>query len=435
MASLVKIGEWYSVRYKGSDGKEKKLALKIRDEKRARQAVQHVEELVEAERSDSRAARTTVAWVEKQEIGLQRRLEKAGLIKLQGDTQSNVATVGQLLDGYAKLRSDVKQSTATFYGHTIRNLKEFFGAEAPLAKIRPGDADEFKLWLLADEKEEIERKGRTLKGQGLATGTANRRCTLAGQFFRAADRKGLIKGNPFAGVGGMVKSNKSRMRYISTEDSAAVLDACPDAEWRLIFALSRFGGLRTPSEQDALRWEDVNWAQNRILVHSPKTEHHEGGESRFVPIFPELRPHLERAWEDAEPGAKYVLAKYRGRKNLRTRFQKIIKRAGRTPWPKLFQNLRSTRQTELINQGFSIHLVCAWLGNKTAVALEHYAQVTDEDFAKAAGEPSPNLVPKLVHDVSVTGTNAQQASLLPAGLLRNFDNPLPDQWATQDSNL
>ncbi|MBA3315394.1 MAG: hypothetical protein H0T47_19170 [Planctomycetaceae bacterium] len=64
---------------------------------------------------------------------------------------------------------------------------------------------------------------------------------------------------------------------------------------------------------------------------SPKTEYHEGKASRLVPLFPELRPHLESAWELAERGALYVVAQYRNRANLRTRFEKIIKRAGLKP--------------------------------------------------------------------------------------------------------
>ena len=41
-------------------------------------------------------------------------------------------------------------------------------------------------------------------------------------------------------------ANKGRQRFISREDAQKVLDACPDAEWRLIFSLCRYGGLRCP---------------------------------------------------------------------------------------------------------------------------------------------------------------------------------------------
>ena len=83
---------------------------------------------------------------------------------------------------------------------------------------------------------------------------------------------------------------------------AQVLAACPDHEWCLLLALARYGGLRTPSEPLALEWADVNWERNRFRVVAPKTEHQDGGE-RWVPLFPELRPHLEEAFDRAAPGS------------------------------------------------------------------------------------------------------------------------------------
>jgi integrase len=74
-----------------------------------------------------------------------------------------------------------------------------------------------------------------------------------------------------------------------------VIDACPDAQWKLIFALVRFGGLRCPTEVLSLAWDDVNWEHNRVRAPSPKTERYAGGESRLIPLFPELRPHLLEA--------------------------------------------------------------------------------------------------------------------------------------------
>ena len=68
--------------------------------------------------------------------------------------------------------------------------------------------------------------------------------------------------------------------------------------------------------------------------------------------------------------------------NLRTPFLRILRKAKVKPWTKLFQNQRSSRETELLKE-FPVHVVCAWLGNTPRVALKHYAQVTDEAFKKA----------------------------------------------------
>src|SRR5690606_31575433 len=152
----------------------------------------------------------------------------------------------------------------------------------------------------------------------------------------------------------------------------------------LIFALARYGGLRIPSEIQGLEWSHVLWAQNKILIHSPKTEHHDGKAQRLIPIFPELRPYLEEAHQQAKDRERYVVTATRRRGELsaayiRKRMLQIIKNSGVLPWPKLFQNCRSTRQTELENQ-YASHKVCVWMGNTERIARKHYLQVTEDDY-------------------------------------------------------
>ena len=163
----------------------------------------------------------------------------------------------------------------------------------------------------------------------------------------------------------------------------------PDAQWKLLFALSRYGGLRCPSEHLRLKWADVDWEKNRILVHSPKTERNDGGDCRFVPLFPELRPYLLEAFEQAEEGTEYVITRCRDSKtNLRTQMERIIKWARVKPWPKLFHNLRASRESEFMRE-YDPATVCKWIGNSPAVAAKHYAMSVDldDDFQRAAGRP------------------------------------------------
>ena len=126
-------------------------------------------------------------------------------------------------------------------------------------------------------------------------------------------------------------------------------------------------------------------------MKSSKTEHYEGKGERVVPIFPELLPLLQEAFDMAEEGTEYVIQRYRNpAQNLRTQLQRIIKKAGVKPWPKLWQNLRSSRETELVER-FPIQVVTAWLGNTPAVAMKHYLQVTDEHWKRAVMEDTTYL--------------------------------------------
>ena len=186
-----------------------------------------------------------------------------------------------------------------------------------------------------------------------------------------------------------------------------------------------------------MKWGHVDWARGRINVPSPNTAHHVGKSSRSIPLFPELRQPLTEVFDQAEPGTEFVNTRYRdSNANLRTQFERIIRHAGLEPWGKLFQNRRSTRETELA-ESYPLHVVTAWLGNSEPVARKHYLQITDAHFAKATQNPTqtgaeiertpakrplrPSEFPAdSVHFSSVNNKTLAEAGLEPA---RSFRNP------------
>ncbi len=386
MASIAKDANGRKrIQFFNPDGQRKTLRIGKATMQQAGAVRLRIELLVAAKINGTAPDDDTSRWVASIGDELHAKLAEHGLVSPRAKVEQT--TLGPFLESYIAGRSDVKGSTATVYGHTQRCLVEYFGNDRRLKEITPADADDWRRWLARPVDDEQPAEG----GQGLADNTARRRCGIAKQFFRAAVRRRLITENPFADMKGVgVVAKRDRDYFVSRKDSAKVLDACPDAQWRLLFALSRFGGLRCPSEHLGLRWGDIDWQRNRMIVRSPKTAHHEGKAERVVPIFPELRPFLEAVWEQAKPGTEYVITRYRGdNANLRTQLLRIIRKAGLTAWPKLFQNLRSTRQTEL-EETFPSHVVCAWLGNSPRVAAKHYLQVTDEHFAKATASAAQN---------------------------------------------
>ena len=291
--------------------------------------------------------------------------------------------LGPFLAGYlADRERDAKPNTMRHLRDAAGHLLGFLGPDVPLSAVTPGHADEFRRHLAAGG-----RSGRNAN-------TVNRWMGRAGQFFRHAERKGLIDADPFAGQKVAVRGNPAAMAFVSRADAARVLAACPDDEWRAVFALARFGGLRVPSELAPLTWGDVippaphagpgRGRAGRLRVTSPKTAHHPGGGERTIPLFPEVAEVLGALRPAGADPAAPVLPKLAGGLNPHTTMRRIVTRAGVTPWPKLFQNLRSTRQTELARD-YPTHVVCAWLGNSRDVAAEHYLQVTAGDFDRAAG--------------------------------------------------
>lgn len=394
------------IRFEAPNGKRPKIRLGKIDLESAEKIKGHVEHLAECWREKKLPWEATRTWVaellsDPAKHRLYDRLAAAGLVTKRDKPESCQrkrkktgqqvfpTTLGPFLDAYVASRSDVKQSTRYNFDQIRGNLVEFLGREKPLADVTPGDADEFRRWL------------RTEKGY--AEGTTRRNCGRAKEWFNVALRKRLIPENPFADMKKLqVKGNVDRAFFVTLDVAYAVLAAMTDragepiVQWQLIFALGRFGALRCPSELSLLRWEDVDWEANKITVHSPKTERYDGKELRVMPLFPELRPYLEAAFNEAQDGlgrppsgTDFVIdARYRGaKKNLRTGLERFLKRAGVDAWPKLFQNLRATRAKEL-TEFYPQWMVTKWCGHEEDVAKEHYWHMSEADWQRAATEPT-----------------------------------------------
>tara|TARA_R110002124_G_scaffold67306_2_gene182858 strand:+ start:17109 stop:18257 length:1149 start_codon:yes stop_codon:yes gene_type:complete len=354
-----------SIQFVGHDEKRKTLRLGKVPMKTAEGVKMRVEHLLSHRITKHALDRSTAQWLSEVEPALLKRLVNVGLIDQRESTR-----LEDYCEAYYTMReSDTKPNTQKKYRNALNYLYDFFTRDILLKDITPGDCDEWRFWLTK---------------KGLAENTVRKHCAVAKVFFYNAVRKKLIEENPFQDLKATSIPNKSREYFITTEETEKLLLACPDAEWRLIVALARYGGLRIPSEPYALRWDDINWVDERFYVSSPKTERYEGKEGRMVPLFPQLRPYLEDCRELAEDDAELVIVKHRrGSCNLRTCMQKIVKRAGLNQWPRLFQNMRSSRETELLSEGFQLQTVVAWLGNSPTVALKSYLQVREDDYKKA----------------------------------------------------
>lgn len=398
------------------DGRRKTIRLGKQTKKDAEDFKGHLESLLSLKAMGGVLTPRLALWADELSDDLHAKLAQFDLVKSREIPETD--TVLQFVDAFiASREADTKASTRTVYKRTRKHLADFFGAKKRIAEVTTGDALDFR---------------RHLIRSGMADNTIRRTCGIARQFFADAIERELLAKNPFAtkSISVAVRGNAARFQFVSREVAQKVIDACPNAQTRLVFALARFGGLRTPSETLKLKWSDIDFETKRMTVHAPKTEHHEGKATRTVPIFPELEPYLRDAF-DPEQVYVVTIAREAG-KNFRTRFAKIIAKAGVEPWPKLFQNLRATRQTELAGE-HPAHVVCDWMGNSQAVASKHYLHTTDEDFARAT-----KAAHKAAQCASESGGNG--GNLSEAVCVETKENHVfveeheETEWAMRDSN-
>jgi len=355
------------IQFMAADGRRKTVRLGRASRRDAEQICRHIEGLVASSISGQPVSRETAVWVGGIGSKLHDRLARAGLV--EGRLAGRTPLASFLADLFATFAGKLKPNTLLNYQRARDCLLEHFAGRT-VQSITAKDADAYAAWL----------RGR------LSAATAAKRIIVARQFFKQAVRWRLIQSNPFADVRAGSQANKAREHFVSREDVAKLLAAAPNAQWRAMIALSRFGGLRCPSEVLALRWSDVDFGNGRLRVPSCKTEHHAGRAERIIPLFPEVESALLELYNPEDVGDGFIITSYRDtRSNLRTQLCRIIKRAGLEVWQRPWHNMRATRQTELAER-YPLHVVCQWMGNSSAIAAKHYLQVTDEHFATAIAQ-------------------------------------------------
>ncbi len=365
MASLQKTGKrsWrIAFRYNGGQ-----KAFRFPGTARfAKTVLAHTENILEARKGNIPLDSSSTAWLEQLSDDMYGRLEGAGLVRSR--TKRREQTLSDLTTFFLE-QAEVAEGTKKVYRQAIRSLHDFFREHKPISEITTMDA---QAW----------RTDLTKKGYADAT-QFKRINTVKTIFNRAVDWE-LVGASPFRHLKTGSQENPDRQEYVPVDVINAVLKVCPDDEWRCLICLARFAGLRCPSEISLLRWEHVDLQARRMTVLSRKTKRYKGGDRREVPIVPQLFDVLSALHRERTSTSGPVVPRVAGRSNinLRTQFEKFIRRAGQEQWEKLFQNLRVSAENDF-QKTCRPAAVRKWMGHSAQVAARHYEMVLDSDFDDA----------------------------------------------------
>lgn len=392
MASLIfrkdRNREGWLLSFYTADKKQRSIWLGESSKRNAHNVKRHVEELVRAQKANSRPEADSEAWAESTRGNLRESLVKFNLAKPEQVRPTDDASMylGPFIDHYIEKRTDLKPMTVVMFKQVRSWAVAYFSERKPIASITQADFEQWLRWMTAEPTEtELKSKSKVRK---LAKSSATKHAKRLRQMLEFALRSRLVDENAGEGTRLGSEVNPSRQRFITRAMAADVLSKCPSIEWKLIFSLARFAGLRCPTEVLGLTWGDVDWDKGRLRIDSVKTG------LRWCPLFPELRELLEQALEESPQKRKdaHVILSHRGNEtNLRTQLLRIIKAAGLEAWPKLFNNLRASCRTEL-EERFPSHVIDGWLGHSSAVAKKHYLQITDDHWDRAAEMPAGKQV-------------------------------------------
>ena len=377
MAGITKDGVSYRVQFT-FNGKRRRLRLKGHNKRQAEAVAGHIDALIVHKVSGQVIDIGAAKWLGSISEDLHAKLAEFGLVAEKADdepeqSQKLTAFVARFVDRGRKLKDGMpaEPNTLKKWRTTQRYLADCFGDTVDVDKFTASDAIDFRDWL--ENQAGIKREN-----------TIRKHCQIAQMFFNAAIDDELCDRNPFRKLPTTSQRATDRQYHVTREEFDKCVAACPDHQWEVILYLCRVAGMRCPTEVVAARFSDIDWKGNRMDVHCVKTAGHEGRDIRQIPLFPELRDVLQKAWELAPKGEDRIVTRYtRDDQNLRTTFEKVIKRAGLKPWPRLFQNMRASRENELIDQGVRADVAASWMGHSPKTQEKSYLNVSDHHFDEA----------------------------------------------------
>ncbi len=354
----------YSLRY-AKNGVKSSISF---DSSYSREEVDEIARIIEkillAEKKGEYLDRHSRMFIENAPYDLKRRFVKAGF----SDAKKYVTINDAWAEFIAWKNSQVCASTQLIWKLIGDRLFALFDKDLEVNSITPSDAKHARETLAKDYSEAT-----------IAT-TIGRFRT----FWSWTVEKSYADNNVFLGVRKGSDVNRSKDFQIPREWTERILEACPSQTWRTLFSFWRIGGLRQ-QEPLLIKWNHVDWERKRIVVPSPKTSRYEGREERVIPMFPSIEKELEESRKNAPRNEAYVIYENR-RRGFDSGFKRILYWAGLDPWPKLFQNMRSSRENDLIEEGFPPHVVGAWIGHTSRVQERHYLRTLDSFFQRALDE-------------------------------------------------
>lgn len=392
-------------------GRRAKITCTGMTKKQAQQVLAHVEKIAVCQAAKIPMEQATAEWLGGLEGPIRKRLEELRLISPAKKVCED--TVVGYMSAYIRKRTDIAQNTKRIYDRSLHFVTEHFGTEKKLVELTHGNAKDFDRWL--------RQSGRKNRTSGLAENTARKMVDKIKTVYNAAIDDEILTSNPFKGIATNVRSSPEKQQFVSADTVRKVIEHAPDAEFKAIIALARFGGLRTPSEFRHLKHGDFSMKTTppKFTIFCQKTAS-KGKKTRDAPMFTELWPYLEPliSSDPADEKAFVFSKKYREctDANIFNTMVRTVKSAGVQVWPDLWRNLRASCESELIQKAYDIKDVCDWLGNTPAVVMGHYLRSNPESMTRATTretlpQTSESPVPEdLTGDLTVPEPNESERS-------------------------
>ncbi len=281
-------------------------------------------------------------------------------------------TIEDFAKDYLRRASHLRSQGTLKYG--VGEIEKHF-AGRHVCDLTEKDVDDFIL----------ARRDTPTRWKKKRTGASvNRVTNILSAMLTMAVRLGMAEKN-VASRCRRVKENRGRLRYLSIDDAARVLELARKSRSRHLYAtvlLALETGMRR-GEILNLRWEDLDFQTGQIWIRESKN-----GTPRHVPMTATVRELLSK--HPRHVRTDFLFPGYAGPQftggshgpatdstvsnSIREIFANLIQRAGIQDFR--FHDLRHTFASHLVMQGVPLHTVGQLLGHKTPSMTMRYAHLS-----------------------------------------------------------
>ncbi|TMP91673.1 MAG: hypothetical protein E6L08_10500 [Verrucomicrobia bacterium] len=283
----------------------------------------------------------------------------------QIDRSKSKITLAKLCDQYLETIQHQKPKTVERKTFIVKRIKAQWptGSSSQVSKIKPSD---IQLWLARYKFGPVSR---------------NLHLACIKEILAMAVGDGIISHSPAANLKA-VKLDKPIRRTPTFEQFAAIVesirsqqfnghDAEESADFVEFIGLAGLG----QAEASALTWPDIDWQREQIITFRHKTK------SGFaIPLYPQLRPLLERRHSQRTPGDDQVFAIQNAKKAIAAACRRLNLPAFS------HRSFRRLFITTAIERGVDVKVVAQWQGHRDGgkLILEKYAHVRPEHSQRMA---------------------------------------------------
>jgi integrase len=250
------------------------------------------------------------------------------------------------------------------------------------------------MWLDRVDVIAIEAMYRKLRAN-VGACTMNRLHTVLSRAWNVAVRKDLVRANPFVQIE-KPRYRAGEMRFLTPEEIQHLFAAAYGTRYYALVVLAAATGARF-GELTALKWSDVDWDRNTIVIQrtkveavgriefrEPKTPKSRRAILLDVATMQVLREHRDRQSREKHH-SEYVFVVPDGgllrKANFRQRYwQPLLKTAGlsddKNPVRLRFHDLRHTHASLFLRHGVHPKIVAERLGHSSVqITLDRYSHV------------------------------------------------------------